>query len=117
MTTLGKAITSQFYVNPESGYQEIKAAWKEQKTHTFGEHIAYAALLGRDWRKGVSILTNANKLANGGYYNSGLYRAGCYISIPSYLKPFVKADAEKAINARIMSANSGLPAEAYKEVV
>jgi hypothetical protein len=40
-----------------------------------GHHLLYLALLGKDWRKGFTRITNERKLDNGGFYGWALFRA------------------------------------------
>jgi len=123
MNTLGTAITSQFYVNPETGYADITAAWKQalaDKTPmNAGSYMLYAILRGKDWRKGISPITNHNKIANGGYYNSAMYNIGYPTRIPEYFAEHVKPEALAIIKQMIPSFGLDLPSEAYcvKEAV
>ncbi len=116
MNTLGKAITSQFYVNPESGYQDIKAAWKEIKNPTAYEHYIYALLRGKDWRKGLTPLTNPTKIANGGLYTSVFYGFPAIYGIPQAFHAHVKVDRTVKILRELTNELDGwkLPEEAYK---
>lgn len=82
MKTLGKSITSQFFNDPETGFHQAKALWKsalDSKTDlTAADHLAYAILRGKDYRKGFGPITNKNKLANGATwaFRAALIRVG-----------------------------------------
>ena len=43
--------------------------------------MLYAMLLGRDWRRGFGPLSNPRTLANGGWFDMGLWRALTVIRI------------------------------------
>lgn len=101
MKTLGKGITKAFYNDRESGYDQIKAAWKAALDSgvplTCEHHVMYAILRGKDYRKGLTPVTSdashprrakgdhKGKLSNGGYFNWGGKRAveGILASGPS----------------------------------
>lgn len=71
MNTLGKAITQRFFKN-ESGFDLLQNDWarnwqnKEWRDSLTPTHFfLYAALRGKDWRKGFTPITNDVKLSNG----------------------------------------------------
>jgi hypothetical protein len=70
MNTLPKSITATFFKTAED-YTTLKAHWSKlvnsprKKELGPEHHLLYSALLGRDWRKGFTPITNKNKLANG----------------------------------------------------
>jgi hypothetical protein len=70
MNTLSRTLTAQFF-NTQDDYQALKAHWSKlvnsprKKELKPEHHLLYAALLGRDWRKGFTPITNRVKLANG----------------------------------------------------
>jgi hypothetical protein len=80
MNTLPRAITARFFSQPED-YQTLKAHWKalhhsEQRQElTAAHHLLYLALLGKDWRKAFTPLTNQRKLENGAFGGWGLFQA------------------------------------------
>lgn len=72
MNTLNRQITRTFFVDKDNGFENLKARWsqivndKETRKSLTAEHYAlYAALRGKDWRKGLTLPTNSNKLNNG----------------------------------------------------
>lgn len=80
MNTLPKMITTQVLGEPDA-YQALRSHWSQlmnsDRRHqlTAAHHLLYAALLGKDWRRNFTFLSNENKLANGAYVNWGLFRA------------------------------------------
>jgi hypothetical protein len=70
MNTLSRTLTAQFF-NTQKDYNALKAHWSKlvnsprKKELRPEHHLLYSALLGRDWRKGFSPITNKVKLANG----------------------------------------------------
>lgn len=79
MNTLNHAQTRA--LAPQGDAHLIRAHWRgllhspRKHTLTAPHHLVYAALLGRDWRRGFTPPTNARKLANGGFYDWGLFHA------------------------------------------
>ena len=81
MKTLPKAITRTFFKDELQGWDQLRAAWKQHLatppiTPVGGEaqrrdhyaaarQLLYAALRGKDWRKGFTAPTNETKLRNG----------------------------------------------------
>ncbi len=80
MNTLPRDITSQFFNDPQS-YIALRKHWSSlmnsDRKHELSaaHHLLYTALLGKDWRKGFTPVSRPSKLANGGYYNWGLFHA------------------------------------------
>ena len=72
MNTLSREITSRFFANAEA-YQQLRTHWRalinSPRKHELKaeHHLLYVALLGKDWRKGFSPITNPRKLANGAW--------------------------------------------------
>ena len=66
--TLPASITSRFF-RTEDGYSQLKARWAKLMADKVGlsasDHLLYAVLTGRDWRKGFVPVTNQVKLDNG----------------------------------------------------
>lgn len=59
MQTLNKQITSEFFLDPSTGWTNLKKRWAELVNDpnfhlTSGDHLAYLILRGRDWRKGFT---------------------------------------------------------------
>ena len=67
MKTLSKDVTSTFFID-DTGYQRLKEDWKGicHQPHPAFIHIAYLILLGRDYRKACTPITNKKTLLGGG---------------------------------------------------
>ena len=80
MNTLSRAITAQIF-NDSNTYTALRKHWRalmnsdRRSELSASHHILYLALLGKDWRKGFTPVTNQRKLANGAFYQWGLFRA------------------------------------------
>ncbi len=80
MNTLSRADTAQFFPQP-SDYSALQRHWstllRSDRKHalTAAHHLVYLGLLGRDWRKAFTPLSNPRKLANGGFWGWALFRA------------------------------------------
>jgi hypothetical protein len=80
MNTLSRAITAQIFPHADT-YLILRKHWSqlinsEQKHElSAGHHLLYLALLGKDWRKGFTPVTNRRKLENGAFYGWRLFRA------------------------------------------
>jgi len=80
MNTLSRARTVQILLEPEA-YQNLRRHWSElvrsPRKHelTAAHHLLYLALLGKDWRKAFTFITNQRKLENGAFYGWGLFQA------------------------------------------
>ena len=86
MNTLSRAMTAQFYPNLTGNdalrqYYALKKHWSalmnSERKHelTTSHHLLYMALLGKDWRKAFTPVTNQKKLANGAFQGWALFRA------------------------------------------
>ena len=80
MNTLSRAITAQFFPNPDS-YNAFRKHWSDlinsEHKHELSaaHHLHYLALIGKDWRKAFTPPTNPRKLDNGGFCAWGMFRA------------------------------------------
>lgn len=80
MNTLPKNITAQIF-GDSSSYEVLRVHWSQlmnsDRRHELSavHHLLYSTLLGKDWRKGFSPMTNPRKLANGAFYSWKLFRA------------------------------------------
>ena len=80
MNTLSREITSRFFANAEA-YQHLRTQWRalmnSPRKHELKaeHHLLYLALLGKDWCKGFSPITNPRKLVNGALYDWQIRRA------------------------------------------
>lgn len=79
MNTLSRAVTARFFTSP-TRYHALKQHWSmlvnSERKHelTTAHHVLYLALLGKDWRKAFSPITNQRKLANGAFSGWSLFR-------------------------------------------
>lgn len=69
MQTLGKQITQNFFLN-EDGFTQLQERWSEavqskDTTLTSQHHLLYQVLRGKNWQKGFTEITNANKIKAG----------------------------------------------------
>ena len=80
MNTLSRAVTARFFPNSDS-YNALRKCWSglinSERKHelTAAHHLLYIALMGRDWRKAFTPLSNQRKLSNGAFWSWGLFRA------------------------------------------
>lgn len=80
MNSLSRAETARFFID-QNGYHSLRRHWSElmnsEVKHrlTAAHHMLYLALLGKDWRRAFTPISNRRKLANGGYYGWALFRA------------------------------------------
>src|SRR5258708_30846044 len=97
MNTLPRTITAQVLADPVA-YDNLRLYWRglvsSSRKHelTAAHHLLYAILLGRDWRKGFTCITNRRKLDNGAFHGWMMFRAVAALHKPSYeaelLAPF-----------------------------
>lgn len=80
MNTLPRPVTAKLFANPDS-YLALRRHWSalvnSDRKHELSaaHHTLYLALLGKDWRKAFTPITNSRKLENGAFYDWGLLRA------------------------------------------
>lgn len=81
MNTLSKDITS-YILGSDDAYDKLRTHWSilvndknSRRSLTNAHHLLYAALCGKDWRKGFTPITNKVTLENGGHYNWDLWDA------------------------------------------
>jgi hypothetical protein len=80
MNTLSRAITAQIFTRTDT-YLILRKHWSQlinsEQRHELsaGHHLLYMALLGKDWRKSFTPVSNRRKLENGAFYGWGLFRA------------------------------------------
>jgi hypothetical protein len=109
MEKLNKQITKNFYRNPWVGYRSLQDHWsclmqdKARRTSlTAAHHLLYLILLGRNWQRAFTPMTNPVKLVNGGFYNWGARRALQALHSPGYterlLEPFAQFLNPEAIH-------------------
>jgi hypothetical protein len=137
MNTLPRASTAQFLADLNT-YQRLRRHWSDlmrsPRKHelTAAHHLLYLSLLGKDWRKGFTCVTNRRKLDNGAFYGWALFRALATLHMPSreteLLEPFdglvtsVMLEsirrlipAQNAYHFRPEQFSSGFPFEAYSQ--
>jgi|SRR5579859_6041229 len=80
MNTLPRAITALVFADSEH-YQKLRHHWRElmrsSRKHelTAAHHLVYVALLGKDWRRAFSPITNRRKLDNGAFHGWTTFKA------------------------------------------
>jgi hypothetical protein len=80
MNTLSRAMTARFFPNPDS-YNALRKHWSDfinsEHKHELSaaHHLLYLALLGKDWRKAFTPITNQRKLDNGAFWDWGMFHA------------------------------------------
>jgi hypothetical protein len=128
VNTLNRTITARFY-RDENGYAALTQEWASlanNKTQALSaqDHLLYAILRGKDWRKGFVVATNPTKVANGATTGNGPGHVRAVRSLlrgyNGPLKPFLSSGAP-ALLARLLpiygyDANP-LPREAYEELI
>jgi hypothetical protein len=78
MNTLSRAITARFFSTP-ADYHALRQHWSglvnsaRRRELTTAHHVLYLALLGKDWRKAFTPVTNPRKLANGAFVGWPLF--------------------------------------------
>jgi hypothetical protein len=88
MNTLSRAITAQIRGDSTS-YNALRHHWRDlmssPRKHelTAVHQLLYLALVGRDWRRGFTCVTNQRKLDNGAFYGWVLFRALAALHTPS----------------------------------
>lgn len=115
MNTLPRDVTSQYF-NDSQSYNALRKQWSSlmnsDRKHelTAAHHLLYLALLGKDWRKGFTFLSRPSKLANGGYYNWGLFSALTTVHSKHHTA-FLLAPFEGTVTAEMLeSVRAILPA-------
>lgn len=80
MNTLSRALTARFFPDSNS-YNALRKQWSDlinsERRHelTAAHHLLYLALIGKDWRKAFTPLTNRRKLDNGAFWGWGMFLA------------------------------------------
>ncbi len=88
MNTLPRALTAQVLTDLNT-YHSLRQQWstlmRSSRKHelTAAHHLLYLALLGKDWRKGFTCISNQRKLDNGAFYGWGLFLALAVLHMPS----------------------------------
>ena len=80
MNTLSRAITARFFPNSDS-YNAFRKHWSalinSERKHELSaaHHFLYLALIGKDWRKAFTPLTNRRKIDNGAFWGWKMFFA------------------------------------------
>lgn len=116
MKTLNRTITSQFYIDPDNGFNEIKNRWKQLLNDgvelTSAAHLLYAILRGKDYRRAFTPVKNEKKLANGQLPNTAVYTARVYLhtAIPLFQDLLVEDARRMTVSTlHLFGANEPLP--------
>jgi hypothetical protein len=118
MNTLPRAITAQIFASTES-YAALRRHWsvlmRSNRRHELSaaHHLLYLALIGKDWRKSFTPISNRRKLDNGAFAGWELFRALMLLRSPSYeswlLAPFaglVTPGVLQAVRSLVSRQNS-----------
>jgi hypothetical protein len=128
VNTLNKTITARFYRDAD-GYAALTKEWtilvcSSEQTLSAQDHLLYAILRGKDWRKGFVLATNPTKIANGATAGNGPAHVramrGVLSGYHGPLKPFLSPGAP-ALLARLLPVYgygpNPLPEKAYEELL
>src|SRR5260221_11924494 len=80
MNTLPRTVTAQILTDP-TAHNLLRLHWRELMTSprkhelSAAHHLLYVILLGRDWRKGFTCVSNQRKLDNGAFHGWMMFRA------------------------------------------
>jgi hypothetical protein len=89
MNTLPRAITAQIFSNTES-YAALRRHWSVLMRSEHKRELA--PLIGKDWRRSFTPITNRRKLENGAFVGWPLFQALMVLRSPCYeawlLAPF-----------------------------
>jgi hypothetical protein len=128
VNTLNKTITARFY-RDEDGYPALTQEWARLVNNpvqilSAQDHLLYAILRGKDWRKGFVLVTNPTKVTNGATSGNGPAHVRAVRSLlrgyNGPLKPFL-SPGSPALLARLLPVygydTNPLPEEAYSEMI
>jgi len=97
MNTLPRAITAKVLADPLI-FHTLRRHWSElirssrKRELSAAHHLIYLSLIGKDWRRGFTCITNRRKLDNGAFYGWALFRALAALHTPAHeselLAPF-----------------------------
>ena len=80
MNTLPRAITARFFPTPDS-YNSFRKHWSDlinsERKHelTAAHHLLHLALIGKDWRRAFTPISNQRKLDNGAFWGWRMFDA------------------------------------------
>ena len=104
MKTLNKEITKDFFGSVDD-YAKLQRRWSElmndrelRKELHCEHHLLYQMLRGKDWRKGLTLVTNVKKLENGALWKVrgalGMVKRG---DLDALLSPFAGIVTDSAV--------------------
>jgi hypothetical protein len=124
MNTLSKAFTlGTFYNEDPETYTKIREQWSKmvnsdaKKQLTMAHHIVYLILIGKNWKKAVTLPTNKNKLANSYKPHIDSVREswnGTYIK-NDIIAAFGGVVTSEMYNKAIMVTDLDMSKDAYKD--
>lgn len=126
MNTLNKGRTCLILGEP-TVFAALERQWKivtngpQHKALRAEHYLLYAALRGKDWRRGFAPITNPRKLENGAFYDWGAYHALRRIrfdEVEALLAPFngvVDAAVVERLRAFLPKFPQSFESEAYNE--
>jgi hypothetical protein len=104
VNTLPQAITAQVLLDPDA-YQRTRQRWSElvRARHPLraSHYLLYLALMGRDWRKAFTPITNQRKLDNGAFFAWRMHRA-LYAIHDSYSETELLAPFDGAVTPEML---------------
>ena len=121
MNTLSRAMTAQFYPYLTGNdalrlHYALKKHWSalmnSERKHelTASHHLLYLALLGKDWRKAFTPVTNPKKLANGAFLGWALFRAFMQLHSQFYEEQLISTFQGIVTTEMLRAVRSHLPA-------
>ena len=125
MNTLNKEFTlGMFFEEDDDNYTKLRKQWSKMVNSdkkdqlTMGHHILYLILIGKNWKKAVTLPTNANKLANAYKPHINDVREGWYgfFTKNSVIADFDGVVTEKMYDAAGKVTNFDMTKDAYKDL-
>jgi hypothetical protein len=114
MNTLPRAITAQIFTGTES-YVALRRHWSAlmrselRRELSAAHHLLYLALIGKDWRKSFTPISNRRKLDNGAFAGWPLFRALMLLRSPCY-EAWLLAPFEGLVTPAMLQTVRGLVA-------
>jgi hypothetical protein len=106
MKTLNRNITSEFFDSADD-FAALERRWREimndgdlRKTLQCRHHLLYQMLRGKNWHAGLTMVTNAKKLANGAavsWIGRLAVRSVKQDSVDTLLAPFAGTVTDNAV--------------------
>jgi hypothetical protein len=118
MNTLPRTITAQILSDPNL-YQSIRQQWSKlvrsprKRELTAAHYLLYAALLGKDWRKGFTCITNQRKLDNGAFAAWALFRATEALHLPSSEEALLAPFGDLVTSSMLQTLRELVPVQRY----